>query len=355
MKSFYKSLIVCILFFGVASPFVMADEPIIIDHNSTDIATIPQAAIEQAKANLHIAYGHTSHGSQLITGMNELVPFANNGGLGMTLPDDIFQWNNGGLGGALDLHDYAMAGDVGYYPAWVNNTRAYLNNAANADVNVIIWSWCGQVSSMTEQKIIDNYLSPMTQLEQDYPDVTFVYMTGHADGTGEAGNLHLRNQQIRNYCITNNKVLYDFYDIEIYDPEGDYYGDKFVDDNCDYDSDGNGTRDANWAIAWQNSHTEGVDWYNCGSAHSKALNANRKAYAAWWLWSVLSGWNPGIDLCPDDPDKVSPGICGCGISDIDTDADGTPDCNEADVDNDGTGSSGGGGGGGGCLISTINK
>ena len=34
------------------------------------------------------------------------------------------------------------------------------------------------------------------------------------------------------------------------------------------------------------------------------------------------------DQCPDDPDKTSPGICGCGVADTDTDGDGTPDCND---------------------------
>ena len=62
------------------------------------------------------------------------------------------------------------------------------------------------------------------------------------------------------------------------------------------------------------------------------------------------------DGCPNDPNKTEPGICGCGVSDIDTDLDGTSDCNEncptdpdkivpglcgcgtpdADTDNDGT-------------------
>ena len=35
---------------------------------------------------------------------------------------------------------------------------------------------------------------------------------------------------------------------------------------------------------------------------------------------------PTVDTCPDDADKIEPGICGCGSSDADTDADGTPDC-----------------------------
>ncbi len=86
--------------------------------------------------------------------------------------------------------------------------------------------------------MIEWYLAPMTQLELDYPGVTFIYMTGHSDGTGEEGNLHLRNQQIRDYGVANNKVLYDFYNIELYDPDGAYYGDKYVNDNCDYDPDG---------------------------------------------------------------------------------------------------------------------
>ncbi|HMZ47742.1 MAG TPA: hypothetical protein PL002_04170, partial [Flavobacteriales bacterium] len=34
------------------------------------------------------------------------------------------------------------------------------------------------------------------------------------------------------------------------------------------------------------------------------------------------------DLCPADPAKVAPGICGCGAVDTDTDLDGTADCND---------------------------
>ncbi len=36
-----------------------------------------------------------------------------------------------------------------------------------------------------------------------------------------------------------------------------------------------------------------------------------------------------IDGCPDDPDKITPGICGCGTPDTDSDGDGTADCNES--------------------------
>jgi hypothetical protein len=33
-----------------------------------------------------------------------------------------------------------------------------------------------------------------------------------------------------------------------------------------------------------------------------------------------------IDACPDDPNKVDPGLCGCGVADSDRDGDDVPDC-----------------------------
>lgn len=250
---------------------------LVSDHNNIDISLIPSATIEKIKTSLHIAYGHTSHGSQITDGMTGLVTFLGTG----------YTWNNGGTNGALDLHDYAMSGDLGNpdFTQWEVETRNYL--ASNTDVNVIIWSWCGELSYATEDNV-NTYLGLMSQLEKDFPGVTFVYMTGHLDGTGVSGNLNIRNDQIRDFCKANNKFLFDFADIESYDPDGNYYLDKNANDGCYYDSDNNGSLDANWAIDWQNSHTEGVDWYSCGSAHSQPLNANMKAYAAWHLWASIA-------------------------------------------------------------------
>ncbi|MDA3883554.1 MAG: glycoside hydrolase family 11 protein [Bacteroidales bacterium] len=36
--------------------------------------------------------------------------------------------------------------------------------------------------------------------------------------------------------------------------------------------------------------------------------------------------NAPVDNCPNDPNKTDPGVCGCGVPDIDTDGDGTEDC-----------------------------
>lgn len=282
---FYYSIIVILQFLSIS----FAQTTIIANHNSAKLSIIPTNWIDSAKAKLHIAYGHTSHGSQLITGMDGLKNWKGS----------QYAFNEGGTNGALDIDDYAFSGasDLGNpdRTAWATATRNYLNNSANSDVNVVIWSWCGQVSSATENDIT-TYLDLMSGLENDYPNVKFVYMTGHLDGTGTNGNLNIRNEQIRNYCLTNRKILYDFSDIESYDPDGNYYLNKNANDNCDYDSDGNGSLDKNWAIDWQNSHTLNVDWYNCSPAHSQALNGNLKAYAAWWLWAKLAGWDSASDI-----------------------------------------------------------
>ena len=281
-----KLYIVVIAVFLLASS-IYSQYLIIADHTIAKLSILPDNWIDSAKAKLHIAYGHTSHGSQLITGMTGLENWKGS----------QYAFNEGGLNGALDIDDNAFPGasDLGNpdRTAWETATRNYLNNPSNNDVNVVIWSWCGQVSSATESDI-NTYLSLMNGLENDYPGVKFVYMTGHLDGTGLNGNLNQRNEQIRNYCLTNGKILYDFADIESYDPEGIYYLDKDANDNCDYDSDGNGSLDKNWAVDWQNSHILNVDWFNCSAAHSQPLNGNLKAYAAWWLWAKLAGWDSAI-------------------------------------------------------------
>jgi hypothetical protein len=247
---------------------------IIIDHAYPRLAAIPSQYITEAKNDLHIAYGHTSHGSQLIDGMSGLISFKGS----------VYNFNSGGTAGALDLRDCPFGGtyDLGNpdFTVWADVTRTYLH--ANPVINVVMWSWCGQVSGASASDI-NGYLSRMSALESEFPGVAFVYFTGHLDGSGLEGNLHARNEQIRAYCRSNNKCLYDFADIESYDPDGTWFGDRHPTDACSYDG-------GNWALEWQASHTVNVDWYSCGAAHSEPLNANQKAYAAWALFARLAGW-----------------------------------------------------------------
>lgn len=265
--------------------------PLVIDHSCTDLAAIPAEAINQAKAALHVAYGHTSHGSQLTTGMTALDGQTDLLGY----KGDIYTWSDSGGAGVLELHDYygsfpGGAADLGNpdFTTWATATRDYLNDSENAGINVIMWSWCGQLSWASAGDV-DNYLALMSALEADFPNVTFVYMTGHSDYWSDAG-IKASNQRIRTYCAQHGKVLYDFNDIESYDPDGQHY--EYVGDDCSYYADLENTLLGNWAQEWQDAHEEGVYWYQCESAHSEPLNANRKAYAAWWLFARLAGW-PG--------------------------------------------------------------
>ena len=266
---------------GASSPQSL--QPIIADHTHTDLSKVPEYWIEQAKAQFRLSYGHTSHGSQIVTGMDVLMADPLNGGL--------YDFNKNGaiVSDTLSLDDRTPSGDLGHNgdTSWADRTRTYLDGSGTGSTrNVVVWSWCGGVSDNSEAGI-NAYLDAMNQLEQDYPDITFVYMTGHLNGTGVEGNLNVRNNQIRAYCIANNKVLFDFADIESYDPDGNYFLDLGATDSCNYTG-------GNWADEWCAAHTGDPLCASCSCAHSRALNCNLKARAFWWMLARLAGWDGGV-------------------------------------------------------------
>ena len=278
---------------------VNSAEPIIIDHTCTDISQIPEYWLQQAK-DLTIHYAHTSHGSQINSGIlnletqNSYYSVAIRTSTTAGLPPEENP-------PALRMYDgnppetYITPEDYWNSEDGRNRTRAVANTG---DYNFSMWSWCGQVSSATES-YIQTYLDILNQFETEYPDMRFIYMTGHLDGTGSGGNLHARNEQIRNYCIANNKVLFDFADIERYDPDGNDYLGLGANDNCDYSG-------GNWAQQWCAAHPGSDLCALCSCAHSQPLNCNMKARAFWWMMARIAGWNP---TTPASSDSKASSVC----------------------------------------------
>ena len=238
---------------------------ILVDHTRiAQFDQIPSNVIANITSGYKIYYVHTSHGSQIISGIDYI--HADNS----LYASPVF---------------YEVADDLGSGgdTTWVAGIRSWL--AAHPDYNMVMLSWCGGVSISTEADM-NVYLNKIDQLESQYPNVTFVYMTGHLDGTGPTGTLYQNNNVIRAYCSAHNKVLFDFADIESYNPDGTYFPDES--DAC------------NWCYTWCSTHT-------CCSgtcAHSHCFNCYQKGKAWWWMMASLEGWSFSLDADDDNPDNL---------------------------------------------------
>jgi len=263
-KRYFCTIAFLVGFFFVAFPAISWS--LTADHRSSfAFSNIPQLYFTQIQSKYRIYYGHTSHGGQIVTGLGMLAA------------------ENSSLYATPIIHedDWTDLGD----PAWPDITRTVLSH--NPQVNLVIWSWCGQLSWMSAYEV-DQYLAQMSRLESDYPGVIFVYMTGHLDGGGPNGMLKANNDRIRSYCSTYNKVLFDFADIESYDPTGNYF--PYGSDRCE------------WCESWCSSQT-------CPAceecAHSHCFNCYQKGKAFWWMLASIEGWWP-VSMAYTGPSKRYP-------------------------------------------------
>ena len=277
-----------------------AQEALIIDHKCTKFQAVPDYWIEQAKLTFFCSYGHTSHGSQIVSGMGNLSEVlgcscgsCSDPGCTSCLTGycDDYNFYKYGAGnpqapvGVLSFWDYKPEGasDLGNpnYTQWEVATRAMLEDPRYVSRNFVMWSWCGQAD--TSAANIQIYLDLMSGLIADYPNVTFIHMTGHLVGSGEDGNLNLRNNQIRDHVRATGGVLFDFADIESYDPDWEYFLDRGATDTCAYSG-------GNWATEWCAAHPGDELCDSCSCAHSQPLNCNLKGRAFWWMMARLAGW-----------------------------------------------------------------
>lgn len=273
------------------------------------LRSIPRQYIDSARNLLHIAYQRTSHGTHVTYGLFGLKDFK-------TGDSELFGITNcNPTSNKLDFNDYAIAryaesgidaSDLSRNEtAFIQATRNFLNDPDNAQINVIMWSWC----SINGHNVSDNYLTGMQTLIDEYGKngskigtgvgkrirpVYFIFMTGHAEGKN-IGNGLQKNQAdlIIDFCNKNHQLCLDYYSIDTHDMSGTYWDD--TDDN------GASTKyGGNFYIDWQGSSTQGQHWYpnkstngtiTFGEHNNQHITANRKAYAMWWILARIVGWS----------------------------------------------------------------
>ncbi len=244
---------------------------LIIDHTYIDLNSIPSEWIDTAQDDVIIHYAHTSHGGQITTGLSRLE--AANATfdasiVSLSLPTDEE---------ALCILD-GNPPDTYITPElyWQGETaRAQTQNTIdnNPTLTVSLWSWCTQLNSYDEAGT-QEYLDAMTTLETANPDITFIYMTSNAQEAGSTGyNRWINNEMVRQYCLDNDKILFDFADLDSWS-NGDHSTYQYDDGETIH-----------------NIPVEHDDFVGDEAGHTTYTSCEQKGRAFWWLVAMLAGWN----------------------------------------------------------------
>ncbi len=287
-----------------APPQGSSDVSYIADHTvakESVLRSIPVEAINRARTNLHIMYCGTSHSSQTTDGMDALQDYK---------PGDntlfAVTFNGNPVNGSLDIH-YRPTGSVNVYSAsdlshdstdsnghtsYFLRTVEYLDHPDYQDVNVVMWSWCSIDGHDVEiyldnfSELIEMYKAGGSKGRTSDNPVTFVFMTGYASGskgdTPEPPYIrspYQNHKRIFDFCTANQYFCLDYWSQDTHHYETDEYYPL---------AQGN---EPTHLLEWMDDHPG--EWYECNPAHASDydLLGNRRAYAAWWLWARIAGWD----------------------------------------------------------------
>ncbi len=256
-------------------------EALIIDHHCTGLSAIPSQAINAAKDSCKWHYGRMSHGRQIMVGLSRIES-----------SDPFYQAAWPAYGGSLPRETDALCiytAAIGPESYWrgsgIDNTRSVLDE--NPSINISGFCWCTQLNTASHT-YVQNYLEAMQTLENEYPGVTFIYFTGTAEYDGAYGyNRAMRNRQIREFCLANNKVLYDFENLDSwwFNPDRGEW------EQSTYQYNGE-------EIPVEHPSLAGND-----AEHTSYQSCEQKGKATWWLMATLAGWSGtmGVEDQPEQP------------------------------------------------------
>ena len=256
------------------------DKPLIVDHKCTDIDIIPLKYIEYAKEKIKVYYAHTSHGEQPVVGLELIEKMDNKFSVDI---DRIILPNSENK---LVILDHPYIGPDKFWSDIEGINRVEKILYQNPEINLCMWAWCGQLNNYSPQKV-KKYLETILKFENKYPNITFVYMTGHAQYGGEKGyNRFVNNNIIRKWVFddsTHNRVLFDFADLDCWfknETDGDWEKSTYL-----Y---WNGKK--NIEVPIEHTHFKGNE-----KSHTTYESCRQKGKATWWMFASLAGWK-GLNM-----------------------------------------------------------
>ena len=254
------------------TPIPPSGDAVIADHTViAEFSNIPEDAAQKA-AEMKVLFMHQSTGNNIefygfrcLAGERtdstvypqECLTYALN-------PYDPFDWRSW----AWKLWDTPMSDGPAKTDQWVS-----VVNARQQDYEILGMKFC-YVDGWNLD--FEYYREKMEQLENTYPQKTFIWSTSvlWSEGTMREGNasqesierIQAFNQQLRDYALANDKFLYDPASIESRDSNGNFCEVNGNEALCDEYDDG-------------------------GGGHPNVMGSIRLAKGFWWLIARIGGWD----------------------------------------------------------------